>query len=196
MKKNKILKQEKVVKKVMDTDHENLLGHYFLIEGNTATVRLYFDTFAELIDQNFGDDCVERLNSTLFDKIAEVFALIPRKYFINVDVYIRNFGEYTTLEAEKIIKDNVKLQIYAYKLERKRKYRTGLTLLTGGVILLLTSYFLNVLDLPQLLFDIINISGTLLVWESANVILIERGAEAKHAKQLIKKFKNVRILQA
>lgn len=200
MKNNKIPEQNKTLQKItldaVNSNTEDLLSHYFSIDGNAATVRLVFDTFSELVDQNFGDDRVERLNSTLFDKITEVFALIPRKYFINLDVYIRDFGDYSIEEAEKIIVDNIKLRIYSYELERKRKLRTAQILALGGALLLLISYFLNNLALPQLIYDLINISGTLLVWESANVMLIERGADAKHAKQLAKKFKKVRILQA
>ena len=69
-------------------------------------------------------------------------------------------------------------------------------MLGGGVVLLLASYFLGRLDLPQIFFDVINISGTLLVWEAADVTLIERGADVKRAKQYVKKFKEIRLMQA
>lgn len=175
---------------------EEVLAHYFTVEDKKVIVRLNFDTFSELVDQSLGDDSVEKLNSTLFDKLAEIFALIPRKYEIDVNVYIRDFGAYTLEEAEKIVKNNITLLIYSLALEHRRKYITGLTLLGGGVLLLLASYFLGRLELPQLFFDVINISGTLLVWESADITLIERNEDVKRAKQYIKKFKNIRLLQA
>lgn len=183
------------MKKLRTIEHE-ILSRYFTVEGNTITVRLNFDTFSELVDQTLGDNSVEKLNSALFDKIAEAFDLIPRKYKINIEVYIADFGDYTVEEAEKIVKDNVGLTIYAFAMERRRKKLTGISLLSGGVALLIASYFLNWLDLPQLVFDIINISGTLLVWEAADVTLIERSSDLKRAKQYISKFKTVRLLQA
>lgn len=175
---------------------DDILSRYFDVNGKTVKVRLNFDTFSELIDQSIGDNTVEKLNSTLFDKLAEVFELIPRKYKIEADVYIKDFGDYTAEEAEKIVKDNIALLVYSLALERRKKIITGLSLLGGGVALLLLSYFLNKHDIAQIWFDIINISGTLLVWESANIAIIERGAEIKRAKQYIKKFKGIKLLQA
>lgn len=175
---------------------KEILGHYFTIDGNNATVRLNFDTFAELVDLSLGDDNVEKLNETLFAKLEEVFSLIPRKFKIDVEIYIKDLGDYTIEEAEKIVRDNIVLLIYMLGIERRKKNITGLLLLGGGVALLLVSYFLNRLNLPQLLYDVINISGTLLVWESANLTLIERSADAKRAKQYLRKFKSIRLLQA
>lgn len=181
--------------KKFGTIENEVLSRYFTVNGNTITVRLNFDTFSELIDQTLGDNSVEKLNSALFDKIAEAFDLIPRKYRINIDVYIADFGDYTVEEAEKIVKDNVRLTVYAFAMEQRRKTLTGISLLGGGAALLIASYFLNWLDLPQIVFDIINISGTLLVWEAADVTLIERSSSLKRAKQYINKFKNIRLLQ-
>lgn len=171
------------------------LSKYFTIQGHTAKVRLNFGTFSELIDQNLGDDSVERLNSVLPEKLSETFVLIPRKYKIEIEIYIRDFGEYSIEEAEKIIKDNIYLTIYALLLERRRKYKTGLTLLCGGIVMLLTSYFLNSLTISQIFFDIMNISGTLFVWEAADIVLIERGEDAKRARQYINKLQNIHLLQ-
>lgn len=172
---------------------ETILLRYFSIEGKTAVVKLNFDTFSELVDQSVGDDNVEKLNSTLFEKLAEIFALIPRKYEIDVRVRIKDFGNYTIDEAERVVKENVSLLIYSMVVERRKKIIAGLSLLGGGIALLLTSYFLDKLAMPQIMFDIINISGTLLVWESANITLIERRTEIKRAKQYISKFKNIKL---
>lgn len=173
-----------------------ILGKYFTITDGVAKVRLNFDMFSELIDQSLGDDNVECLNSTLSEKLSEMFALIPRKYKIEVDIHIKDFGDYCIEEAEKIIKDNIRLRIHAMMLERNRKRKMGLSLLCGGVVMLLVSYFLNELPISQIFFDIMNISGTLFVWEAADVALIERGEDAKRALQYLTKFKSIRLLQA
>lgn len=173
-----------------------MLSRYFTVKDNVVLVRLNYDTFSELVDQSIGDDSVEKLNSVLFDKLTEVFQLIPRKYKIEVEVYIKDFGNYTLAEAEKIVRQNFALMIYSFALERRRKNIAGLSLLGGGVLLLLASYFLNRLNLPQILFDVINISGTLLVWESADITLIERSGDMKRAKQYVRKFNDIRLIQA
>ena len=172
-----------------------MLSHYFTIKGKVATVRLNFDDFSELVDQNIGDDGVEKLNSILFEKLSEIFAIIPRKYKIEVEIYVKDFGDYELCEAEKIVRQNFALLIYSFALERRRKIITGLSLLGGGVALLLVSYFLSKLNLPQILFDVINISGTLLVWEAANITLIERNADKKRMRQFVRKFSDVKLLQ-
>lgn len=172
-----------------------MLSRYFTLKDKVAVVRLNFDTFSELVDQSIGDDGVEKLNSVLIDKLTEIFALIPRKYKIEVEIYIKDFGNYELSEAEKIVRQNFALWIYSLTLERRRKIITGLSLLGGGVALLLVSYFLGRLELPQVLFDVINISGTLLVWESANLTLIERNADKRRLKQFVRKFSDIRLLQ-
>ena len=55
----------------------NILEKYFYIEGKHATLDLYYDTFSELIDNNFGNDKIEKLNSVLFDEIEETVKLLP-----------------------------------------------------------------------------------------------------------------------
>ena len=172
-----------------------MLSHYFTIKDKIATIRLNFDSFSELVDQNVGDDGVEKLNSILFDKLSEIFALIPSKYKIQVEIYVKDFESYELCEAEKIVRQNFALLIYSFALERRRKIITGLSLLGGGVALLLVSYFLSKLNLPQILFDVINISGTLLVWEAANITLIERNADKKRIRQFVRQFSDVKLLQ-
>lgn len=172
-----------------------ILKDYFIIEGNLLTAELYFDTFSELIDQNIGNDKVEKLNETLFDKINEILNLVPRKYKIHFQIHIKDLGDYQFLEVEKILKKNLMLKIYSFSLERKRQHITSFSLLFGGILLLLASYFLSRLEWPQLIFDVINISGTLLVWEAADVSLIERNEEIKKVKQYVKNIKGIRLIQ-
>lgn len=171
----------------------DVLSKYFTLNGKDAQIDLYFDTFEELIDKNFGNGNTEMLNSTLFDKLNAVFALIPRKYEITVNLHIKDFGSYEPEKTKQIIKDNFALKIHALALEQRRKNITGLSLLFGGCAMLLASYLLSRLAWPQIIFDIINISGTLFVWEAADIGIIARAAERKHAIQYMKKFKNIHV---
>lgn len=172
-----------------------IVSKYYKIENNSASVELYYNTFAELIDNNLGNDKVEKLNSTIFSQLEESFLLLPKKCDINLKVYIKDFGTYKEEEAEKIIKDNIGLKVYALMIENIRKHRTNLLLMGGGVLVLLFSYFLGKTSTPSIITEIINISGTLLIWESVSDYIIERSVNRKIAKQYIKKLKNIDVIK-
>ena len=82
-----------------------ILKHYFTVENNIATLTLVYDTFSELINPNFGDDKIEKLNDKLFSDIKEAVSLLPKKFKLNLHIVIKDFGEYTKEECEKILKD-------------------------------------------------------------------------------------------
>ncbi len=167
-----------------------LLQNYFSIEENTATLKLVYGTFAELINPNFGDDKVEKLNDTLFSDIESAVNLLPRKFKLNLQIVIKDFGDYTKEECEKIIRNN--LYLFAYKAIKRnsRKRISGFSLIGIGAAILLVSYFLRNYDLW---FDLINISGTLFVWEGVDIAFIERNMENIATKKLAKSIKNITV---
>ena len=61
-----------------------ILKHYFTVENNIATLTLVYDTFSELINPNFGDDKIEKLNDKLFSDIKEAVSLLPKKLKLNL----------------------------------------------------------------------------------------------------------------
>jgi len=89
-----------------------ILQHYFTVENNVATLKLIYDTFSELINPNFGDDKIEKLNDKLFSDIKEAVSLLPKKFKLNLHIVIKDFGEYTKEECENIITENLKLTVY------------------------------------------------------------------------------------
>lgn len=171
-----------------------ILGKYVTLTGKLATVDLYFDTFEELIDRNVGDNSVEMMNGALSEKLNDIFAMLPPRYEVFVRLHFGEMGDYGSEEAEQVIKDNFVLKIYSLVLERRKKTAKALSLLGGGIVILLVSYFLGSLDWPQIVFDVINISGTLFVWEAANAGLLERNAEAKIGRRYLKKFKGFSVV--
>ena len=40
----------------------DIIKHYFILNENEATLELVYDTFSELINPNFGNDKIEKLN--------------------------------------------------------------------------------------------------------------------------------------
>lgn len=166
------------------------LRHYFSIDGNIATLKLIYDTFSELINPNFGDDNIEKLNEKLFSDIKEAVSLLPRKFKLNIKIVIKDFGNYTKEECQRIIKQNVQLVGYRKLKESNIKRVSGWTLIGIGAAILLVSYFLRKYDLW---FDLINISGTLFVWEGVDMGFIERNMESKAMRTLAKSINDISV---
>lgn len=169
-----------------------ILQHYFSFEGKVATLKLVYDTFAELINPNFGDERIEKLNDTLFADIKEAVSILPSRYKLNLQIVIKDFGDYTKEECENIIKQNVYLAGYRILKENNRKRFGGWALIGIGAAILVVSYFLRKYDLW---FDLINISGTLFVWEGVNTAFIERNLENRKTIAFAKAIKNISITE-
>ncbi len=168
----------------------DILKHYFSIEGNVATLKLVYDTFAELINPNFGGVEIEKLNDTLFSDIREAVSLLPRKFKLNLHIIIKDFGEYEKEECEQIIKQNIYLVGYRTIKENKQKLISGWSLIGAGAAILVLSYLLSNYELW---FDLINISGTLFVWEGVNMAFLERNLENKATRTLARSIQNITI---
>ena len=171
----------------------DVLQNYFSIENNIATLKLVYDTFSELINPNFGDDKIEKLNDKLFSDIREAVSLLPKKFKLNLHIIIKDFGDYKKEECEKIIIQNIKLSAYQTLKENKKKLVSGWSLIGVGAIVLIVSYLLHNLELW---FDLINISGTLFVWEGVNMAFIEKNAENKAMKTLAKSIHKITLEDA
>ena len=181
MKKNKELQME-------------ILQHYFSIDGNIATLELVYDTFAELVNPNFGNDKIEKLNDKLFADIKEAVSLLPKKFKLNLNIVIKDFGEYTKEECENIIEQNIKLQAYQTVKETIKQHYCGWSLIGIGAIILILSYILRSQN-NELWFDLINISGTLFVWEGSYMAFIEKNLENKAIKTLAIAINKITIVQ-
>lgn len=167
-----------------------ILQHYFSIEGKVATLKLVYDTFAELINPNFGDDKIEKLNDKLFADIRDAVSILPKRYKLDIQIVIRDFGDYKKEECENIIKQNIYLAGYRTLKESNKKRVCGWSLIGVGALVLVVSYLLRKYDLW---FDLINISGTLFVWEGVNTAFIERNQDSRETIALAKAIKNITI---
>lgn len=171
-----------------------ILKRYYRIEEDEVYIDLYYETFSELIDNNLGGEKVEMGNEIIFDELEKAFSLIPKYFNIHLIVHIKDFGNYHQEEAKTIIMDNIYLKIYSLMLANARKKRLSYTLLVSGALILILSYFLAKTSIPTIITDIINISGTLLIWESASQFLIERSSNLKHATRYINKIKEIEVM--
>lgn len=185
------------MKKTNKTGNEfrnQLLSKFFTIEGKVATLKLVYDTFEELVNPNFGDEHTEKLNDKLFSDIKEAVDILPNSYKLNVEVVIKNFGDYTREECESIIVQNVKLSLYLALKSTGAHRWGGLALIGVGAVILLVSYFVQSAKY-DIIFDIVNISGTLFVWEGANMAFLQRNLDLKEAKRMAKALQHVVVVQ-
>ena len=169
-----------------------ILQHYFSFEGKVATLTLVYDSFAELINPNFGDDKIEKLNDKLFADIRDAVSILPNRFKLNLQIVIKDFGDYSKEECENIIKQNVYLAGYCTLKENNKKRLGGWSLIGVGALILLLSYLLRN---HNLWFDLINISGTLFVWEGVNTAFIERSQDNRNAIALAKAIKSIEIVE-
>lgn len=167
-----------------------ILQNYFTITDNVATLKLVYDTFSELVNPNFGGVKIAKLNDKLLGDVREAASLLPRKFKLNLHIVIRDFGEYTREECENIIKQNIGLTAYCAVKENNKKLISGWSLIGAGAAILIVSYFLHNYELW---FDLINISGTLFVWEGVNMAYIKRSFENRAARKLVKSIQNICI---
>ena len=170
-----------------------ILQNYFSIQDNVATLELVYDTFEELLNPNFGGDNIEKLNDKLFSDIYEAVSLLPNKFKMNLHIVIKDFGEYTKEECEEIVKQNIYLVAYRTIKTNNQKLVSGWSLIGVGAIVLVLSYLLNN---HELWFDLINISGTLFVWEGVNMAFLERNLEHKATKKLARSIQFISIEKA
>ncbi len=167
-----------------------ILQNYFSIQDNIATLELVYDTFSELINPNFGDSKIEKLNDKLFSDIGEAVALLPRKFKLNLHILIKDFGEYKREECDEIIKQNIYLAAYRTVKTNAQKLISGISLILTGAAVLVVSYLLR---RHELWFDLINISGTLFVWEGVNMAFLERNLEHRTTRRLAKAIQNISV---
>lgn len=182
------------IQKLKTEIREQILSKYFSIEGNIATLKLVYDTFEELINPNFGDANTEKLNDKLFSDIKEAVEILPKKYKLNIEIVIKDFGEYSHEECEKIILQNIQLSVFMTVKSMSTHRWRGLTLMGVGAAVLILSYLLHSSEY-DIIFDIINISGTLFVWEGANTAFLERNFELRSAKKLARALQNIVVLK-
>lgn len=170
----------------------DIIKHYFTLNENEATLELVYDTFSELINPNFGNDKIEKLNEKLLSDIKEAVSMLPRKYKLNIRIVIKDFENYSQNECEDIIRQNVKLAVYNAIKENNKKLCIGWSLIGAGALVILLSYILRSQEY-ELWFDLINITGTLFVWEGSYMTFIEKNLETKAKRALAKSINNITI---
>lgn len=193
--------KNKIVNKFFSSENwkrkwKSILKRYYNVHRNVASIDLVFDSFTELIQTNFGNGEVEKLNGVLFNKIEEAFSIIPRKYKININIYLKNFNNYKEERVKEIINENLELKLFSLKYENHKNLLKTFGLLFFGVMFLTISYILNKKFSLLIFTDIANISGTLLIWEAISGVFFKNSENAQKAYRINSKIKSINIKHA
>lgn len=182
-----------MTKKDIEKREKELLSKYYKLKGNTVEVTLIYDTFAELVDFNFGDDRVEKLNNKLFNSIELAFKEVPLKYSIFLNIKIKDFGNYNQEEAITIIKENIEMRLHTIsRLDKKKKFLSTFVMLIG-VLFIAASYFVPRKSPTVVANELVDLAGQVFVWEGMYAYFLERTDNRHLTKQYRRKLHNIKI---
>ncbi|MFA6829271.1 MAG: hypothetical protein WCR67_00980 [Bacilli bacterium] len=194
------------MKKIRRKGHEVFLGHdeilnkFFDIDEEkmliTATIK--FEKASDLVDESISKNGNIKLNEAVIQKMVEVTKMIPRVYDINYCLEINNMEDYTSDELTQAFNDSIQLSYYNNRLAMDRKRNLGILLSSIGICVLIASVFLNVFNVipgfeNSVLYEVVDIIGTVFIWEAASMWLIE-GAEMRLILTTIKRrIKDIQV---
>ena len=182
-----------MTKKENKKREKELLSKYYKLKGDSVEVTLIYDTFAELVDFNFGDDRVEKLNNKLFNSIELAFKEIPVEYSIFLNIKIKDFGNYNQEEAITIIKENIEMRLHTIgRLDRKKKFLSTFVMLIG-VLFIMASYFIPRKSPAIVANELVDLAGQVFVWEGMYAYFLERTDNRHLTKQYRRKLHNIKI---
>ncbi|MGX8685768.1 MAG: hypothetical protein ACSW73_02970, partial [Spirochaetales bacterium] len=173
---------------------KELLSDYFEIRGKTAKLDLTYDTFEDIINQNFGKDNVNMLDQRVFSDLEAAFSMLPGKLKVHLRITFKDLGNFTLKDVRKIIESNLAFRAYRVSLRRIRKIRLHLITAAIGVAILVASYFLSDKGYPKIFYDIVNISGTLFIWETVSSMFLSDSYERIESTRLVANIKKVTIV--
>jgi hypothetical protein len=187
------MKIKRMTKKDKIEAQLHILNKYFEFEDKVAIFNLEFDCFDDLLDHTFVGCKTGKMNHTLFDKIDEMFLLLPTETKAKIRIHFKDQSGYSKEEIKQIISDNLQLKIYGLAVETVKTSKSSWIFLGFGSLLLVLSYFVSKY-IPQVLTDIVNISGTLMVWESVGDKIFSGSENTKYAKQYIVRILDLDII--
>lgn len=173
---------------------KELLSEYFEIRGKTAKLDFTYNSIEDVINQNFGKDNVNMLDQRVFSDLEAAFSMLPAKLKVHLRITFKDLGNFTLKDVRKIIESNLALRAYRVGLRRIRKIRLHLITAAIGVAILVASYILSDKGYPKIFYDIVNISGTLFIWETVSSMFLSDSYERIESTRLVANIKKVTII--
>lgn len=166
----------------------DLLSNYFEISGNTAKIDLTYNSFEEIVNQN------NMLDQKIYSDLESAFSMLPSKLKVDLRITLKDLGDFTLEEVKHIIESNVALRTYRIGLRRIRKNRLHILTASIGVLILIASYLLSSKGYPQIYYDVVNISGTLFIWETVSSMFLSDSYERIELLRLVTNVKRITVI--
>ena len=166
---------------------QHLLSRYFEITGNTATISLSYDSFDDILSQN------NLLDEKLSNDLEASYALIPAKYNVDIRINLKDLGNRSIEEVRDVIESNITLLAYSSGMKSFRKSKLHLFTAAIGVLILATSYLLSKNNYPSIVYDVVNISGTLFIWETVSSMFLSDRYEKIELSRFVGKLKHITV---
>lgn len=173
MNEKKFLKKIETAKPVKITKDKEILSKFYEIEGNIINLTFSFDSYHDMFERRpkalkdtFTKEAMENIESVLNMPVK----LINQR----ITFIIKDKENHSADEIMELIKENCELLSVSEKQSSFVLKRRSIGLLLLGVIFLLTSYLVSDKFNNQITTEIINIAGTLLIWEACYRLIVER----------------------
>jgi hypothetical protein len=178
---------------VVENREKELISKYYKLQGDSVVVTLIYNTFSELVDSNFGDDRVEKLNNKLFNSIELAFQEIPLEYTIYLNIKIKDFGNYNDEEAINIIRENIEMRLHTINRTDKKKKLASTLVMLVGLLFIVGSYFVPKKDVSSIAYELVDLAGQVFVWEGMYAYFLDRTENKLLVKQYRKKLHSIKI---
>ncbi|MGL4948942.1 MAG: hypothetical protein ACRC5M_01045 [Anaeroplasmataceae bacterium] len=156
---------------------------FYNIKDDRIQIQLEFDSVSELFTTSINTK-IPVLSEIAKNKLESVLKLDYRIINTDVYLYIKDKEGISNDEIRSILLDNLELEtLHTIKIKRFINLQTFIMIFFGAIIILLGTFVFE--KESSILSQIVNIAGTLLIWEASYLFFVDRSKKtffgAKHA---------------
>ncbi len=168
-------------------------------EKGIAHVKLHFESASDLFEEN----CLSktpRFNADSDDWFQRIFALIPPKYRISLEIMPDDMQGCTPEELHDIFVKNILLTAGTITRNIDDRIRRAAGLILAGLITFAAMILAGRLWAEETLmhdvfFYALDIITTVLFWEAAGILFVENTGHFRSAKAYLKHFEKISFMQ-
>lgn len=183
-------------------EYTEIESEFFDIDEQTgiAHVRLHFASAADLFEESCLSK-IPRFNSESDEWFQRVFALIPSKHKISLEVTLDDMNGYTSEELHDIFVRNILMTASTITRGINDRIRTAFRLCLIGLIAFAAMIAAGRLWAEETLmhdvfFYALDIVTTVLFWEAAGILFVETSRHFRAAEAYLKHFAAISFLPA
>ena len=181
-------------------DFKQIENEFFDIHGDTAKVRLHFESPDEVFDVN----CLSKtpiFNDDFDDWLQSSFEMIPAKYKIALEISFDDTGGYTRDRLNDVFRKNLLLSARSISQSIQKRDHIAAGLMIAGLISFIAMMLIGILweaesFWHEVFFYFLDIATTVLFWEAAGILLVENRGHRITAKAYRERFASILFYEA